>query len=66
MEHRDRHWNQMSLRDGLHATHHLPLRDRVDGVDVEQPGFAVVVALVHGVHPRIAACVCCTRTRWLR
>ena len=37
MEHRDRHWNQMSLRDGLHATHHLPLRDRVDGVDVEHP-----------------------------
>ena len=53
MEHRDQHWNQMSLRDGLHATHHLPLRDRVDGVDVEQPGFAVVVALVHGVHPQI-------------
>jgi len=29
--------------------------DGVDGVDVEQPGFAVVVALVHGVYPQIAA-----------
>ena len=63
MEHRDRHWNQMSLRDGLHATHHLPLRDRVDGVDVEQPGFAVVVALEHGVHPQIAAPACAARAR---
>src|SRR6266481_4577985 len=63
MEHRDLHWNQMSLRDGLHATHHLPLRDRVDGVDVEQPGFAVVVALVHGVYPQIAAPACAARAR---
>src|SRR6266853_6940621 len=44
----------MPLRDGLDAAHYLPLGDRVDGIDVVQPGLAVVVALVHCVYPKIA------------
>src|SRR5437667_140485 len=54
MEHRFQHRHQVSLRDGLHATDHLPLGHCVDGVDMEQPGLPVVIALVHGVHPQIA------------
>jgi hypothetical protein len=43
----------MVLADGLHAAHHLPLRHRIDRVDVEHPRLAVVVTLVHRVHPQI-------------
>ena len=40
---------QMVLGDGLHAGHHLPLGDAVNGVDVIQPLDAVPVALMDAV-----------------
>nr|AAR98532.1 hypothetical protein [Brachymonas petroleovorans] len=43
------HPQQVHLADGLHAGHHLPLRDAVHRVDVVQPLGAVLVALVHAV-----------------
>src|ERR1017187_4459688 len=39
---------------GLHAAHHLPLRHRIDRVDMEHPRLAVLVTLVHRVYPQIA------------
>ena len=44
----------MAFRDGLHAAHHLPLRDRVDGIDVKEPRLAVLIPLMHGVQAQIA------------
>ena len=43
----------MGLGDGFATAHHLPLRDRVDGVDVIQPLAGFGVALVHGVDPQV-------------
>lgn len=53
MQHRLQHRNQMPFTDGLRAPHHLPLRHRVDGVEVIYPRLAVVLPLMHGVHPQI-------------
>ena len=44
----------MGLGDGFAAAHDLPLRDRVDGIDVVNPLAGAAVALVHRVDPQVA------------
>ena len=46
--------DQMGFRDGLATAHHLPLRHRIDGIDVVQPGAHGGVALMHRVDPQVA------------
>ena len=42
----------MRFRDRLATAHHLPLRHRIDGIDVVQPWARVGVALMHRVARR--------------
>ena len=44
----------MGLGDSFAAARDLPLRDRVDGIDVVNALARGVVALVHGVDPQVA------------
>ena len=53
MQHGFQDRNQVAFGNRLDTAHHLPLRDRVDGVDVVQAGMAIEVALMHGVHAEI-------------
>ena len=43
----------MPLADRLHAANGLPLRDSVDGIDVINACFAVVLPLMHGIDAQI-------------
>ncbi len=45
---------EMGLGDGFATAHILPLRDRVDGIDVINSLPRAAVALVHGVDPQEA------------
>ena len=44
----------MGFRDGLATAHDLPLRERIDGVDVVEPRARRGVALMHRVDPQVA------------
>src|SRR5579864_6683910 len=44
----------MEFADAGYAAHHLPLRDRIDGVDVINALDPLPIALMHGVDPQVA------------
>jgi hypothetical protein len=44
----------MAFADRLHASDVLPLRHGVHGIDMEQAGLAVFLALVHRVHAQVS------------
>ncbi len=54
MQHGLQHGDQMPFADGFRAAHHLPLSYRVDRVEVIHARLAVVLTLMHRVHPKIA------------
>src|SRR5579864_2412260 len=53
VQHRLQYGNQMSFADGFGAAHHLPMRHRVDRVEVIHSRLSVVLPLMNGVHTKI-------------
>ena len=53
-QHRGQHWFQKGFRDARHRRRNLPLRNLIDGVEVEHPLGIFGVALVHRIHSQIA------------
>ena len=46
--------DQMGFRDRLATAHDLPLRERIDGIDVVDPWARGGVALMHRIDPQVA------------
>ena len=56
----------MGFGDRLATAHHLPLRDRIDGVDVVEAAPRLGVALMHRVDPQEAGLAARVGKRWRR
>lgn len=51
MQHCFQHGKEIAFADGAHAAYLLPLGYRIHRIDVVHASLAVLVALMHGIHP---------------